>query len=113
MESEFYTLIQYLALERYSQQMEAACLGAIESQGSYPVFYLWKAVSLLFQERIPECIQELENTRDKKDVTLCALLALRYAIVLLRLNKIFPIYRFLVYCSARQIRWFGGLANPT
>ena len=78
MESEFYTLVQYLAMERYSQQMETACLGAIESEGSYPVFYLWKAVSLLFQERIPECIQELEGIREKKDVNLCTLFALRY-----------------------------------
>lgn len=78
MESEFYTLIQYLAMERYSQQMETACLSAIESQGSYPVFYLWKAISFLFQDRIPECIQELENVKEKKDVTLCAYLALRY-----------------------------------
>ena len=84
MESEFYTLVQYLALERYSQQMETACLSAIESQGSYPVFYLWKAISFLFQERIPECIQELENVKEKKDVTLCAYLALRYLSDLIR-----------------------------
>ena len=78
MDSEFFTLIQYLALERYSHHMETVCLTAIDRQGIDPILSLWKAVSLLFQERIPECIQELENVKDKKDVTLCACLALRY-----------------------------------
>uniref|UniRef100_A0A8B9LC89 Tetratricopeptide repeat domain 21B n=1 Tax=Astyanax mexicanus TaxID=7994 RepID=A0A8B9LC89_ASTMX len=72
-------LIIYYCREKYSTHVLNVSSEAQRRFTNDPVFIFFHAYGLLMQDRVQEAIQELEQVKDKRDVSLCALMALVYA----------------------------------
>lgn len=72
-------LILYYCQEKYSSHVVDV---SSEAQGKFshdPVFSFLHAYGLLMQDQVSEAIQELEQLKERRDVSLCVLMALVYA----------------------------------
>uniref|UniRef100_A0A8B9LA54 Tetratricopeptide repeat domain 21B n=1 Tax=Astyanax mexicanus TaxID=7994 RepID=A0A8B9LA54_ASTMX len=74
-----FALIIYYCREKYSTHVLNVSSEAQRRFTNDPVFIFFHAYGLLMQDRVQEAIQELEQVKDKRDVSLCALMALVYA----------------------------------
>ncbi|KAI4887077.1 hypothetical protein NFI96_013965, partial [Prochilodus magdalenae] len=72
-------LIIYYCQEKYSSHVLNVSSEAQRKFSNDPVFVFFHAYGLLMQDHVQEAIQELEQVRDRRDVSLCTLMALVYA----------------------------------
>uniref|UniRef100_A0A8C2CMV6 Tetratricopeptide repeat domain 21B n=1 Tax=Cyprinus carpio TaxID=7962 RepID=A0A8C2CMV6_CYPCA len=79
MHCQLQALILYYCQEKYSSHVVDV---SSEAQGKFshdPVFSFLHAYGLLMQDQVSEAIQELEQLKERRDVSLCVLMALVYA----------------------------------
>ncbi|KAJ1188379.1 hypothetical protein NDU88_005140 [Pleurodeles waltl] len=72
-------LINYYCQERYYHHIQIAANEGLKRYGNDPVFAFFRAFGILMEDQIPEAIRELDELKDKPDVSLCSLLTLIYA----------------------------------
>uniref|UniRef100_A0AAR2L5L3 Tetratricopeptide repeat protein 21B n=1 Tax=Pygocentrus nattereri TaxID=42514 RepID=A0AAR2L5L3_PYGNA len=72
-------LIIYYCQEKYCNHALNVSSEAQRNFSNDSVFIFFHAYGLLMQDHVQEAIQELEQVRDRRDVSLCTLMALVYA----------------------------------
>ncbi|XP_036378258.1 tetratricopeptide repeat protein 21B [Megalops cyprinoides] len=72
------SLVYYFG-EKYYRQAIMTSVQYLKLYGNDPVLLFFKAHGILMEGRIQEAIRDLEQIRDKPDVSLCSLMALIYA----------------------------------
>ncbi|XP_039769898.1 tetratricopeptide repeat protein 21A isoform X6 [Ornithorhynchus anatinus] len=71
--------ILYYCQEGYFRHVQNAAIEGLEKSPNDAVLQFFKAYGLLREERIRDAIGELENIRNRPDVSLCSIMALIYA----------------------------------
>ncbi|KAG7464116.1 hypothetical protein MATL_G00183890 [Megalops atlanticus] len=72
-------LINYYCQKKYFNHVMNTASESQKQFSSDPIFCFFHAYGALMQDRVHEAIQELEAIRDRRDVSLCTLMALVYA----------------------------------
>ncbi|KAK3569226.1 hypothetical protein QTP86_026513 [Hemibagrus guttatus] len=72
-------LIIYYCQEKYFNHVLNISSEAQRKLSKSPIYMFFHAYGLLMQDHVQEAIQELEQMKDKRDVSLCTLMALVYA----------------------------------
>ncbi|XP_030641842.1 tetratricopeptide repeat protein 21B [Chanos chanos] len=72
-------LLIYYCQEKYFNHVIDISVKAQRKFSNDPIFTFFHAYGVLMQDRIQEAIQEFEQIKDKRDVSLCTLMALVYA----------------------------------
>lgn len=71
--------INYYCREGYYGHMENAAVEGLHRYGNDPVLKFFVAFAKVMQDRIQEGIRELDMLKDKRDINLCATMALMFA----------------------------------
>ncbi|XP_038607045.1 tetratricopeptide repeat protein 21B [Tachyglossus aculeatus] len=69
----------YYCQERYFHHVQTVANEGLKRHGSDPVFMFYHAFGVLMEGGIQEAIRELEDIKNKQDISLCSLIALLYA----------------------------------
>uniref|UniRef100_A0A6I8N4T4 Tetratricopeptide repeat protein 21B n=1 Tax=Ornithorhynchus anatinus TaxID=9258 RepID=A0A6I8N4T4_ORNAN len=77
--NETETLMHYYCQERYYHHVQTVANEGLKRHGSDPIFMFYHAFGVLMEGRIQEAIRELEDIKNKQDISLCSLIALLYA----------------------------------
>ncbi|XP_064419793.1 tetratricopeptide repeat protein 21B [Latimeria chalumnae] len=72
-------LISYYCQERYFHHVQLAANEGLKKYGNDPVLIFFRAYGILMEDQTQEAIRELEAIKDKREVSLCTLIALIYA----------------------------------
>uniref|UniRef100_A0A6I8PAD8 Tetratricopeptide repeat domain 21B n=1 Tax=Ornithorhynchus anatinus TaxID=9258 RepID=A0A6I8PAD8_ORNAN len=71
--------MHYYCQERYYHHVQTVANEGLKRHGSDPIFMFYHAFGVLMEGRIQEAIRELEDIKNKQDISLCSLIALLYA----------------------------------
>ena len=71
--------LNYYCRENYYRHVQNAALEGLKKYGNDPVLKFFYGYSLVLEDRIQEGLRELDALKDKRDVNLCATIALIYA----------------------------------
>ncbi|XP_066543938.1 tetratricopeptide repeat protein 21B isoform X2 [Amia ocellicauda] len=72
-------LINYYCQEKYFNHVQNAANEALKKNSSDPIFMFFHAYGVLMEDRIQEAIREFEAIKERREVSLCTLMALIYA----------------------------------
>ncbi|KAL4636202.1 tetratricopeptide repeat protein 21B [Arapaima gigas] len=72
-------LISYYCQEKYFNHVLNTASETQRKVSNDPIFTFYRAYAVLMQGRIQEAIHELESIKDRRDVSLCTMMALVYA----------------------------------
>ncbi|XP_015214562.1 tetratricopeptide repeat protein 21B isoform X1 [Lepisosteus oculatus] len=71
--------INFYCQEKYFSHVQNAANEALKKYSNDPVFTFFHAYGILMEGKIQEAIRELESIKDRREVSLCTLMALTYA----------------------------------